>query len=141
MTEEYFATGQCLCGNVKYTIASIPIRMGQCHCDDCRRSTGTGHASIAFFNKDDVCITGKTNSYESVTDSGSKITRNFCPICGSRLFGTNNKSAGIIGITVGTIDDSSWFHSDFIVYNKRKPKWDCMDESIPTFEEMPPTNE
>ena len=49
MSEQYFATGQCLCGNVKYTISSAPIRMGQCHCDHCRRLSGTGHSSNAFF--------------------------------------------------------------------------------------------
>jgi hypothetical protein len=41
-------------------------------------------------------------------------------------------------VTIGTLDDSQWFKPDFIVYNKRKPEWDFMDESIPTFEEMPP---
>ena len=133
-----FASGSCLCGAVKYTITTQPVRMGQCHCDDCRKSTGTGHSSNAFFNKDDVKIDGATRSFESTTDTGSKITRYFCPSCGSRLFGTSNVNVDIISISAGTLDDSSWFSPNAIVYNKRKPKWDFMDESVPTFEEMPP---
>ena len=138
MSEKYFAKGQCLCGNVKFTVSSAPIRMGQCHCDDCRKSTGTGHASNAFFNKENVKIEGKLSSYAAATDTGSVITRFFCPRCGSRLFGENNAAAKIIAVSAGVFDDSSWFKANAIVYNKRKPEWDFMDESIPTFEEMPP---
>ena len=132
-----FATGQCLCGGVKYSITSEPLTMGQCHCDDCRRSTGTGHGSLAFFMQDDVQIEGETTGYASKTDSGSTITRHFCPICGSTVFGQNSDSKNSLGIAVGTLDDSSWFKPEFIVYNKRKPSWDFMDESVATFEEMP----
>jgi hypothetical protein len=113
--------------------------MGQCHCDDCRKSTGTGHSSNAFFKKSDVEIEGETSSYDSITDTGSTVTRHFCPNCGSRLFGTNNIVTDIISVSAGTLDDSSWFKPNAIVYNKKKPKWDVMDTSIPTFEEMPPS--
>jgi len=138
MSEKYFATGRCLCENIKFTIASAPLRMAQCHCNDCRKLSGTGHVSNAFFIESDVVISGETNSYDSTTDSGSIVTRHFCPICGSRLFGMNSASENIIGISVGTIDNNSWFKPDVIVFNKRKPSWDFMDESIPVFEEMPP---
>ncbi len=124
-----FASGQCLCGNVKYTVISPPVRMGQCHCDDCRKSTGTEHSSNAFFKKDDVVIEGETNNFSSNTDTGSKITRYFCPKCGSRLFGTSNVVTNVISVSAGTLDDSSWFKPEAIVYNKRKPKWDFIDKN------------
>ncbi|MCW8931217.1 MAG: GFA family protein [Gammaproteobacteria bacterium] len=138
MSKNYFAVGQCLCGQVKFTVSSSPVRMGQCHCDDCQKSIGTGHASNAFFKKDDVKIEGKLSQYGSTTDTGSVITRSFCPICGSRLFGESNVINNVLSISAGVLDDNSWFKADAIVYNKRKPQWDFMDETIPTFEEMPP---
>lgn len=79
------------------------------------------------------------SSYDSITDAGSTITRYFCPKCGSRLFGTSTVVTDIIGVSAGSFDDSSWFEPSAIVYNKRKPKWDFMDENIPVFEEMPPS--
>jgi hypothetical protein len=112
--------------------------MGQCHCDDCRKSSGTGHSSNAFFKKDDVVIEGKLSDFASTTDTGSKITRYFCPRCGSRLFGTSDVVTDIMSVSAGTLDDSSWFKPGAIVYNKRKPDWDFMDETVPAFEEMPP---
>lgn len=139
MSEQYFASGQCLCGGVKYKINAPPVRTSQCHCDDCRKSTGTGHSANAFFNRSDVEIEGETSSYASITDTGSTITRHFCPVCGSRLFGRSSVVTDIISITAGTMDDSSWFRPDAIVYNKRKPEWDFMDANVPAFEEMPPS--
>ncbi len=139
MSDKCFAVGQCLCGEVKFTISSKPLRMAQCHCEDCKKITGTGHVSIAFFKKNQVDIKGETKGYASATDSGSTITRNFCPTCGSRLFGCNSKSEDIIGVSIGTLENSSWFKPDVIVYNKRKPDWDFMDDSVPTFEGMPPS--
>jgi len=138
MTKEQFASGQCLCGEIKYSITSEPVLMAQCHCDDCRKSTGTGHACNAFFKKSDITITGKASTYSNTTDTGSIITRYFCPNCGSRLFSSRDNAEGMMGVTAGCLDDSSWFKANAIVYNKRKPVWDIMDDSIPTFDEMPP---
>jgi len=138
MSNSPFATGRCLCGKVSYSIADEPVRMAQCHCEHCQKSSGTGHMSLAFFPKDGVTINGDTSSYTTVADNGAEVTRHFCPECGSRLFGTNNVLTTIMGIAVGCLDDSSWFQPGAIVYNKRKPAWDFMDESLPTFEEMPP---
>jgi hypothetical protein len=36
--------GGCLCGSIRYE-GSEPQGGGYCHCDDCRRSSGTGHCS------------------------------------------------------------------------------------------------
>ncbi len=138
MSDKQFASGKCLCGKVNYTIKEEPLKMAQCHCLDCQRSSGTGHLSLAFFSKDKVSIEGETSSFTTQADDGPEITRHFCPDCGSRLYGTNNVNTGLISISVGCLDDHSWFTPQAIVYNKRKPAWDCMDTSLPTFEEMPP---
>ena len=96
MSDKPFATGRCLCGKVSYSIASEPLRMAQCHCDYCQRSSGTGHMSIAFFPKDAITIKGETNSHTTDSDNEAEITRHFCPECGSRLFGTNNTMTSIM---------------------------------------------
>ena len=59
MSNEPFAEGRCLCGAVSYTIDAKPVRMAQCHCKDCQRASGTGHMSLAFFEKRDVVIRGQ----------------------------------------------------------------------------------
>ncbi len=66
MSENIFATGRCLCGQVEYTCSAKPLRMIQCHCNDCRKTSGTGHVSFAFFKENEVKITGETSNYESM---------------------------------------------------------------------------
>lgn len=138
MSDSVFTTGKCLCGKVNYSISAEPVRMAQCHCDHCRKSTGTGHMSLAFFDKSAVSISGETSSYTTVADNGAEVTRHFCPDCGSRLFATNNVLTEIMSIAIGCVDDDSWYKPQAIVYNKRKPAWDFMDPDLPTFDEMPP---
>ena len=59
MPDSTFATGGCACGAVTYTISGEPKTMVQCHCNDCKKATGTGHISLAFFTEDDVAISNK----------------------------------------------------------------------------------
>jgi len=125
------ATGHCQCGAVSFAVDGEVQRMGHCHCEACRRSTGTGHNVQAFFLKADVTITGATGTYESPADSGSMRTRHFCPVCGSRLFSENTRAPDTIGISAGAFDDSSWFRPDFIVYGHMRPVWDMIDPEIP----------
>lgn len=138
MSNEPFATGHCLCGAVTYTIKSEPVRMAQCHCKHCQRASGTGHMSLAFFNKDDVDIQGETASYGVTADSGNINTRHFCPKCGSRIFGENSARPGVVGISVGCIDEHDWFEPQAIVYARDRPRWDMTSETVPNFETMPP---
>jgi hypothetical protein len=135
---EAFATGRCLCGAVSYTINAEPLRMAQCHCDHCQRTAGTGHNSIAFFKADDVDMKGETRSYSCTTDSGNTSTRHFCPTCGSRVFGENSGRPGVIGITIGCVDQKDWFNPQAVVYTRSRPGWDATSQDIPNFEAMIP---
>ncbi|HEY8596354.1 MAG TPA: GFA family protein [Devosiaceae bacterium] len=129
-------TGHCHCGAVSFAVRGEPLRMAQCHCNACRRITGTGHNVQAFFRKDQVEIVGETRAHDSISDSGNRRTRHFCPICGSRLFAENERVPGVIGIAAGAFDDSSWFKPQVILYNAQRPAWDPIDPDIPVHELM-----
>src|SRR5262249_6941614 len=111
-------TGRCLCGAVTYPISGQPLGMGQCHCKDCPRASGTGHMSLARFKKEDIIIKGQTTSYASQADSGNINTRHFCPTCGSRIYGENSARPGVLNVSVGCMDDHSWFSPGVVVYAK-----------------------
>jgi len=129
-------TGQCHCGAVSFEVSSDPVRMAQCHCEACRRVTGTGHIVQAFFRKEDIKISGETTVHKSLSDAGTTRKRHFCPICGSRLFAENSKTPGAMGIAVGAFDESEWFKPDVILYNSQRPGWDKVDDTIEKHELM-----
>lgn len=138
MSAEVETAGRCLCGAVRIAVKGTPVRMAQCHCRDCQRMTGTGHASNAFFRADDVKITGVTKSFTVTTDSGNASMRHFCPVCASRVFGTNAARPGIIVVPVGVLDDTSWFAPEAVLYARSAPAWDLTTDAVPRFEAMPP---
>ena len=131
-----FASGKCLCGQITFEVATAPIRMAQCHCEQCRRSTGTGHIMQAFFKREDVAIHGETATYKSLADSGSERTRHFCPTCGSRLFAENTRNPAVIGIAAGAFDVSDWFKPMVNLYASQRPVWDVVDADIDSHAEM-----
>jgi hypothetical protein len=138
MSSEVHAAGQCLCGAVRIALKGVPVRMAQCHCRDCQRASGTGHASNAIFSAADVKVTGETKSYTVTADSGNAYTRHFCPICGARMFATHSGRPGMVIVPVGTLDDTSWFAPQAVLYTRSRPVWDMTTDSVPNFEAMPP---
>lgn len=129
--------GSCLCGSVTFEITGEPLRMAQCHCVDCKKSSGTGHMSLAFFNSGQVAVKGDLSEYGAVADSGNTNFRSFCPRCGSRLFGRNSAREGMVSVTAGTLDNGQWFKPQVVVYTKDQPSWDTSAVDVPRFEGMP----
>ena len=136
MPDEIEAEGQCQCGDVRLKVKGKPLRMAQCHCRDCQRATGTGHASNATFRQADVSITGATHSFATTADSGNTLTRHFCPRCGSRIFIVNSARPAMVTVTAGIFDDSSWFEPQAVLYTKYRPRWDATSDAVPNFEAM-----
>ena len=48
--------GGCLCGAIRYEINGEPFRIANCHCDDCRKATGSAYATILFFKEEQIKI-------------------------------------------------------------------------------------
>ena len=138
MTSEPFATGQCLCGAVRFIAKAKPFRMAQCHCRDCQRVSGAGHTSNALFEAADVEVMGATSSYAVKADSGNTLMRHFCPACGSRVFALNSGRPGKIVLAAGAFDDSSWFSPQAVLYTRSRHAWDTAGDGVPAFEAMPP---
>ena len=131
-------TGGCQCGAVTYEAKGDPAMVIQCHCLNCQKSSGTGHVPFAGFAEPQVTVKGKTKAFSYIADSGGKATSNFCPECGSTLFGTTTSFPGVMAIRLGSMNDSSAFQPQMAVYAKRMRGWDHDLKGAPTFETMPP---
>lgn len=137
MANPFPATGHCLCGAVKAVVKAPPVRMGQCHCTDCQKVTGTGHGTNVFFKEGDVEISGKTTSFAKPADSGNVVTRSFCTTCGTRMFYVNSARPGVVGFPIGIFDDDkSWYQPGYAIYLRNRPVWDSVPDGVPMFEVM-----
>lgn len=131
-------TGGCLCGAVRYTCSAEPQMAGHCHCEDCRRSSGTGHSSHLGVPEASVALEGATKGYARAADSGNVVTRHFCPNCGAALFSANSAMPGMMFLRASSLDDLEVFKPQMHVYTSRAASWDARREDLPAFEIMPP---
>jgi hypothetical protein len=130
-------TGGCLCGALRYSAQREPTMAGFCFCADCRKASGSSGIGFMGFAADALVFTGETQRFASRSARGTDAVRNFCPICGSLVFG------GIVGTDVqhtiyaGSLDDPAHFHPTIVLFNRDRPAWAPLPEGLAIFEAMP----
>lgn len=130
-------TGGCTCGAVRYECRAKPIVMGNCHCRDCQKATGTAFSAGMLVPHDTVTIVGEVKYYDVKGDSGGIVSRGFCPICGSRLF-SKPPVHELMGIMAGSLDEPNWFQPSMDGYTASAQPWDYMNPDLPKYAKMPP---
>ena len=129
--------GGCLCGAVQYEANAAPQVVGHCHCIDCQKSSGTGHCTHVGLPEEAMSLTGVVKFFDRPADSGNMISRGFCPECGSAILSRNSSMPSMVFIRASSLDDPNQITPQMIVYASRAPKWDKMDDALPSFAEMP----
>ncbi len=113
-------SGGCLCGKVRIAASGPPLRVGLCHCLDCRKHHGAVFLATAIFADDAVTVTGETKAF---------ATRFFCPECGSSVF---SRSEGETEVHLGTLDDPGVFKPTYELWTIRREPW------LPAMPELEP---
>jgi hypothetical protein len=93
-------TGSCLCGGVQYEISGNMRPVVNCHCGQCRKTSGHYWAATAV-SRDDLTI--KAESTLSWYQSSDAARRGFCTRCGASLF-WDHSGEDEISIGAGTLD-------------------------------------
>jgi hypothetical protein len=130
-------TGRCLCGAVRFELAGAPVIVAHCHCQDCQRLSGAGHATGAMFPTARFRLEGAVSEYTLRSDAGNEVTRVFCPACGSPILGRNTGMPGFVTVSLGLVDDSAEFEPAVRIFARNRKPWDGAPEDLPTFEAQP----
>lgn len=130
-------TGGCLCGGLRYEADGEPRYSGLCYCADCRKASGSGFIPFMGFASSAVRFSGQTQQFTSKAANGGDAVRNFCPVCGSLVFG------GIVGkdeshtIYAGSLDDPSLFRPSVAIFARGRPAWAVIPPDLKVFDAMP----
>ncbi|ODR97249.1 aldehyde-activating protein [Methyloceanibacter stevinii] len=130
-------TGSCLCGAVHYESAVGPVLVGQCHCEACRKSSGTDHSTNLFVPDDAFTLTGTLKYFDTTADSGNIVSQGFCPDCGASVLMRNSMMPDKVFIKASSLDDLEIARPQMVVFASRAPSWRHLDPDVPTFPEMP----
>ena len=128
--------GGCLCGVVRYECTGNPEDASYCHCDDCRKATGGPYTVGVLVKAVDLrMISGRVKGYTTIADSGRKITRQFCPNCGSPLFTRAEKCPGLVFLKAGCLDEPELIKPSCQTWTKCAVPWAYIDERLPCYPE------
>ena len=132
-TENKYFDGGCHCGAVRFRLIGPLTPLLICHCDDCRRISGTSWAATSV---PDHCF--KITSSSAALrwyDSSSWAKRGFCTSCVSSMFyrmhGERRTS-----IAPGALDDNDMLTVRGQIFAISHPLWGVPNLAVPHLDDF-----
>ena len=128
-------SGHCLCGAVNYTVTGNVLRFLHCHCERCRRASGTGHASNIILNPARVeWQSGKRLIKRYKVPEADRFATAFCTHCGGPV---PREHSDLIVVPAGTLDSTPDVEPEARIFWDSRASWSCEAGSLPAFSEYP----
>lgn len=129
--------GSCLCGSVQYEISGEGVTFYHCHCQRCRKATGTGHASnIRVSPETSIRWTqGEELLKRYKVPEAERYFTNFCSNCGSPMPRVVPELGAVV-LPAGSLDDEPMMKPQARIFWDSRAEWSC-DDGIPVFPEYP----
>jgi hypothetical protein len=117
--------GGCLCGSVRYKSDVEPVFEVVCHCQTCRKNSGSAFSFNIAVPQDSLEVEGDTlRTYEDRSGaSGQPFLRKFCGECGSHVYSHGPAYGALAFIKAGTLDDASWVNPTMHIWCSEKLDW------------------
>jgi len=130
-------TGGCMCGSVRYELASEPFDCGWCHCRTCQLNSGAPAQPYASVRCEDWLITAGEDSIRTVRSS-SFGHRTFCEKCGTPLYFRVDHQPETVDFSVVTLDDPAAVEPEFHIFWSSKVPWFNPGDDLPKYERFRP---
>lgn len=118
--------GRCYCGAVEYSVADAFLYAANCHCSNCRRTTGSAFKPFAGIEREQLVI---TKGGDDLLIFGGPDNHNaHCRLCGSLLYSLV-RNAQYVHVTMGTLVDApSIWPTKHIFVGSKAPWFDITDD-------------
>ncbi len=120
--------GHCLCGAVSFVYEGPEIWRGHCHCESCRRNTGSPFTTFFGVPKAAFRYDGKA---PKVYHSSVGVRRSFCADCGTPIAYENDAFPDEMHFYAAGLEDSSKFQPEFHVHYAERVPWVALSDSLP----------
>ncbi len=130
--------GSCLCGSVKYEVTGEAKRFYHCHCQRCRKATGTGHASNLLIAPQTsvTWLQGEKLLVRYKVPEAERFYNCFCQKCGAPMPRVVPELDAVL-IAAGSLDSPPPFAPQGRIFWGSRADWSCED-ALPTYAEYPP---
>lgn len=128
--------GGCRCEAFRYELEySVPPVSHACHCLDCQTMSGSSFALQILFPQSRFSLSGALIEWARPNRRGATTRQQFCAICKTRIYSTNDERAGILTLRAGTLDDSAELNPIAHMWIRRKQPWLQLPVDAETYEE------
>lgn len=116
--------GQCQCGAVNYKVTGAAATLFTCHCTECQRQSSSAFGMALWVKEPSVELSsGQLKEWVRTMPSGRKMSCQFCPDCGSRIFHSTVGQTQLLSIKPGTLLDTSGLKPVGHIWVDSKQKW------------------
>ena len=131
-------SGSCLCGSVQYEIEGDFERFSHCHCQRCRKATGTGHASNILVSPLSSLrwISGESLLMRYKVPQAKRFHNCFCAQCGSPMPRELSQLDAVL-IPAGSIDSQLAKVPQNRIFWDSRASWSCPAGDLPVYSEYP----
>jgi hypothetical protein len=124
--------GKCYCGAVEYAVADEFVYAANCHCSDCRRTTGSAFKPFAGIERHKLAV---TKGDDSLMIFGKEDANNtHCKVCGSLLYSVVRDGA-YVHVAMGTLVDNPTIRPTAHMFVGSKAPWFTITDDLPQYPE------
>lgn len=124
--------GNCECGAVRYRVADEFRYAANCHCSNCRASTGSAFKPFAGIERDRLEVTEGADKLLIWGDADNNHTR--CAVCGSLLYSVVRDGA-FVHVALGSLADEPGIRPTEHIFVGSKAPWFEITDELPQREE------
>ena len=118
--------GKCECGAVRYRVADEFEYAANCHCSNCRASTGSAFKPFAGIERDKLQVTDGTDKLLIWGDPDANHTRR--AVCGSLLYSVV-RDGEYVHVALGSLaDEPSIRPTEHIFVGSKAPWFEIADD-------------
>jgi hypothetical protein len=129
-------SGCCLCGEVRFDIEGEFERFYLCHCEHCRKDTGSAHAANLFSSTATLKWLSGQGNVRQFDLPGTRHSKSFCGTCGSALPRVQMHGTLLV-VPAGSLDSDLPLRPDAHLFMSSRASWDEALEELPTFDRLP----
>ncbi len=124
--------GRCYCGAVHYAVADAFSYAVNCHCSDCRRTTGSAFKPIAGIARERLTLTKGQDDLLIFGEANGNNTH--CRHCGSLLYSVVRDGA-YVHVAMGTLTDAPSIRPSAHIFVGSKAPWYMITDDLPQYQE------
>jgi hypothetical protein len=125
--------GRCECRAVRYEVADEFLYAANCHCSNCRASTGAAFKPFAGIERAKLRVTAGADTLLVWGDDAGNHTR--CAVCGSLLYSVV-RDGGYVHVAMGSLVDEPSIRPEGHIYVGSKAPWFEITDDLPQAHEL-----